>query len=151
MEEILQNEKNLNVIFDKDTDLGLIYKNDAEKFINIKTNDIIDKTMFKIYNHLLDFYDDIKNKGYKLSELDAQKEIVEKKFEEFNNDKNKKTKECVKNILVDIFDKNKDKVIERFVQFANNGQKSNNIIENNNILNLNDKKYMDENNFEFDF
>jgi hypothetical protein len=55
MEEILQNEKNLNIILDKDSDLGLIYKNDVEKFINMKSNDIIDKAMNKIYNHLAEF------------------------------------------------------------------------------------------------
>ena len=36
----------------KDTNIGLVYKNDSEKFINMKENDIIDKTMFKIYSHL---------------------------------------------------------------------------------------------------
>jgi hypothetical protein len=117
MEEILQNEKNNNIIFDKDTDLGLVYKNDVDKFINMKTNDIIDKAMCKIYNHLIDFYDDIKNKGYSVSELDSHKELVNQKFEEFNSNKNTKTKDYVKNILVDIFDKNKEKVIERFIKF----------------------------------
>jgi hypothetical protein len=119
MEEILRNEKNNNIIFDKDADLGLVYKNDVEKFINMKTNDIIDKAMCKIYNHLIDFYDDIKNKGYIVNDLDTHKELVDQKFEEFNSDKNTKTKDYVKNILVDIFDKNKEKVIERFIKFNN--------------------------------
>ena len=119
MEQILQNDKNLNIIFDKDNDLGLIYKNDAEKFINMKTNDIIDKAMVKIYNHLISFYDEIKCKGYTLSELDSHKELIEKKFQDFNKDKDKNTKDLVKNILVDIFDKNKDKAVERFIQFSN--------------------------------
>lgn len=117
MEEILQNDKNNNIIFDKDTELGLVYKNDVDKFINMNTNDIIDKAMCKIYNHLIDFYDDIKNKGYSVSELDSHKELVDQKFEEFNSDKTTKTKDYVKNILVDVFDKNKEKVIERFIKF----------------------------------
>lgn len=141
MEEILQNEKNLNIILDKDSDLGLIYKNDVEKFINMKSNDIIDKAMSKIYNHLIDFYDEMKDKGYTLTELDSHKEVIEKKFEEFNCNKDKKTKEYVKNILFDIFDKNKDRVIERFIQFNSKDQNDDsdklenidltNIIENN--------------------
>ena len=118
MEEILQNEKNLNIILDKDSDLGLIYKNDVDKFINMKSNDIIDNAMHKIYNHLIGFYDEMKGKGYILSELDSHKEVIEKKFEEFNCNKDKKTKEYVKNILFDIFDKNKEKVIERFIEFS---------------------------------
>jgi hypothetical protein len=140
MEEILQNEKNNNIIFDKDTDLGLVYKNDVDKFINIKTNDIIDKAMCKIYNHLIDFYDDIKNKGYSVSELDSHKELVDQKFEEFNSDKNTKTKDYVKNILVDIFDKNKEKVIERFIKFN-----SDNIIDDQNKV----KTIMNGNDFDF--
>ena len=123
MEEILQNDKNNNIIFDKDTNLGLVYKNDDDKFINMKTNDIIDKAMCKIYNHLIDFYDDIKNKGYSALDLESHKELVDQKFEEFNSDKNTKTKDYVKNILVDIFDKNKEKVIERFIKFnTDNGK-----------------------------
>jgi hypothetical protein len=124
MEEILKNDKNLNVIFDKDNDLGLIYKNDVEKFINMKTNDIIDEAMLKIYNHLIEFYDEMIDKGYVLSELNSHKKLVEEKYEEFNTDKNKKTKDIVKNILVDIFDKNKDKVIERFIEYNMNEQNS---------------------------
>jgi hypothetical protein len=127
MEEILQNDKNNNIIFDKDTDLGLVYKNDVDKFINMNTNDIIDKAMCKIYNHLIDFYDDIKNKGYSVSELDSHKELVNQKFEEFNSDKTAKTKDYVKNILVDVFDKNKEKVIERFIKFN-----SENVIDDQN-------------------
>ena len=147
MEEILQNEKNNNIIFDKDTDLGLVYKNDVDKFINMKTNDIIDKAMCKIYNHLIDFYDDIKNKGYSVSELDSHKELVNQKFEEFNSDKNTKTKDYVKNILVDIFDKNKEKVIERFIKFNSDNSKN-----SENIINDNDKnKLKIISNNEYDF
>ena len=136
MEEILQNEKNLNIILDKDSDLGLIYKNDVEKFINMKSNDIIDKAMNKIYNHLIDFYDEMKDKGYTLTELDSHKELIEKKFEEFNCNKDKKTKEYVKNILFDIFDKNKDKVIERFIQFNAKDQNDSNKLENIDVTNI---------------
>jgi hypothetical protein len=135
MEQILQNDKNLNIIFDKDSDLGLIYKNDAEQFINMKTNDIIDKAMVKIYNHLIDFYDEMKCKGYTLSELDSHKELIEKRFADFNKDKDKNTKDLVKNILVDIFDKNKDKAIERFIHFSN---EITNKVENE--VNIDDEK-----------
>jgi hypothetical protein len=145
MEEILQNEKNLNIILDKDSDLGLIYKNDVEKFINMKSNDIIDKAMNKIYNHLIDFYDEMKDKGYTLTELDSHKELIEKKFEEFNCNKDKKTKEYVKNILFDIFDKNKDKVIERFIQF-NSKEQDNDQSQNSDELENIDLTHIIENN-----
>jgi hypothetical protein len=112
MEEILKNDKNMNVIFDKESDSGLIYKNEEEQFINMNTNDIIDNTMEKLYYHLTDFYNEMKGKGYMLSELKYHKEIVDKKYETY--DKDKDTKDMVKNIFIDIFDKTKEKVIDKF-------------------------------------
>jgi len=117
LEKILENEKNHNIIIDKNNNSGLVYKNEDDKFINMKTNDIIDKAMYKIYNHLLDFYTEMKNKKYNYSNLNEQKKNIEKKYEDY---KNETTKGFVKNILIDIFDKNKDKVIERFLQFDSN-------------------------------
>jgi hypothetical protein len=102
----------MNVIFDKESDSGLIYKNEEEQFINMNTNDIIDNTMEKLYNHLTDFYNEMKGKGYMLSELKLHKEIVDKKYETY--DKDKETKNMVKNIFIDIFDKTKEKVIDKF-------------------------------------
>jgi hypothetical protein len=118
MEEILKNDKNINVIFDKESNSGLIYKNEEEQFINMNTNEIIDNTMEKLYNHLTDFYNEMKGKGYMLSELKYHKEIVDKKYETYDKDKN--TKDIVKNIFIDIFDKTKDKVIEKFFNYDKN-------------------------------
>ena len=124
LKELLNNDKNKNVIFDKDNDLGLIYKNEDEKFINMNTTEIMDKTMLKIYNHLIEFYDEIKDKSNNiLPALDPQKNMIIKKYEEYDQNKDKKTKEIVKNIMIDIFDENKDRVIERFIQFKNQNEK----------------------------
>ena len=43
-----------------------------------------------------------------------QRNNIEKKKDDYN--KNKNTKENVKNILIQMFDKNKDKVIDRFLE-----------------------------------
>ena len=51
LEEILKNEINLNVIIDKDNDLGIVYKNDIDKYIQIKSKNIVDNTMIKLKNH----------------------------------------------------------------------------------------------------
>ena len=116
MKELLNNDKNMNIIFDKDNDSGLIYKNDDEKFINMKTTEIIDKAMYKIYDHLTDFWNEISNENNITNALEPHKKIIDKKYKNFEEDKDKKTKEFVKNVMVDIFDKNKDKVIERFIE-----------------------------------
>ena len=52
LEEILNNELNLNVIIDKENDLGLVYKNDIDKYIKMKIKDIIDNSMEKLNRKL---------------------------------------------------------------------------------------------------
>jgi hypothetical protein len=116
MEEILKNNKNLNVLFDKSSDTGLVYKNDIDKFINIKSDDIIISIIYKLYSHLINFYDEIKNNDF-IKDLDIHKDKIEEKYTDFNNCQNKNIKNYVKNILVDIFDKYKDKITEQFIEF----------------------------------
>lgn len=114
LKEILTYQNNLNVIFDKENDTGLIYKNDNEKFQSMKSEDIIEKTMCKIYKHLIDFHKDIKtNETY--SNIDNHINIVKDKLNTFN--KSIDIKEKVKDIMISIFDKEKDKVIEKFLIF----------------------------------
>ena len=45
---ILQNEKNLNVVIEKDTNTGIVYKNDTEKYIHLNKSDIIDQSLTKL-------------------------------------------------------------------------------------------------------
>ena len=44
LEEILKNEINLNVIIEDETNSGLVYKNDDDKYVNMKIHDIIEKS-----------------------------------------------------------------------------------------------------------
>ena len=57
--EILKNKENLNVIIDKESKYGLVYKNNSELFVNMKTKEIIDKSMEKLYEQLNDFLESI--------------------------------------------------------------------------------------------
>ena len=116
MEEILKNNKNLNILFDKTSDTGLVYKNDIDKFINIKSDDIIISIIYKLYSHLINFYDEIKNNDF-IKDLDIHKDKIEEKYTDFNNCQSKNIKNYVKNILIDIFDKHKDKITEQFIEF----------------------------------
>ena len=54
LEEILKNKINLNVIIDNDNDSGMVYKNDIEKYIQMKSKDIVDNTMKKLSDHLIE-------------------------------------------------------------------------------------------------
>ena len=56
LEEILKNEINLNVIIDKDDDSSIVYKNNIDKYINIKSKYIVSNTMDKLNKHLMDLH-----------------------------------------------------------------------------------------------
>ena len=80
--EILKNEINLNVIIDKDNDSGIIYKNDIDKYIKIKSEDIIDKTMIKLKEQLLCINNN--SEEYFLKDcLNISKSNIEKKYEDY--------------------------------------------------------------------
>ena len=85
MEEILKNDKNKNVLFDDDNDSGLVFQND--KFINMASDEIIIKMMYKLYNHLNTFYNEIKYNTYINCDLDKHKDTLEEKYNNFNQNK----------------------------------------------------------------
>ena len=113
LEEILKNEINLNVIIDKNNDSGVVYKNDIDKYIKMKSNDIVDNTMKKLKKHLLDINKDCKEVC--LTEcLDFSKKIIENKHIDYENNIN--INNSVKNCISNIFCKKKENII--FVQIG---------------------------------
>lgn len=115
MEEILKNDKNMNVLLNEEENNGIVFQ--ENKFVNLDNDEIIIRTMYKLYNHLLKFYQEIKNDNKNLpnSDLKKHKQHIEDKYEHFN--KNDFTKELVKNILCDIFHNKKDEIIQKFNDF----------------------------------
>ena len=108
--EILKNEINLNVIIDKDNDSGIVYKNDIDKYIKMKSEDIIDKTMLKLKEHLLSINND--SCDYYLKDfLSMSKKVIEKKYDDYieNNDN---LKDNVSNIIKNIYNIKKDNALE---------------------------------------
>lgn len=57
--ELLENDENLNVIVEENTNEALIFKNKEEKYINIKKKDLYSKTMQKLKNILIDMTNNI--------------------------------------------------------------------------------------------
>lgn len=108
--EILKSEINLNVIIDKDNDSGIVYKNDIDKYIKMKSEDIIDKTMLKLKEHLLSINDN-SNDYYLQDFLKMSKNVIKKKYEDFikNNDN---LKDNVSNIIKNIYNTKKDDALE---------------------------------------
>ena len=109
LEEILKNEINLNVIIDKDNDSGIVYKNDIDKYIQMKSKDIIDNTMDKLKKHLLNFNDETKDLS--LSEcINLSKINIEKKYENYQD--NEEINKNVKNIISNIFEEKKENAVD---------------------------------------
>tara|TARA_Y200000002_G_scaffold285286_1_gene239284 strand:+ start:1263 stop:2204 length:942 start_codon:yes stop_codon:yes gene_type:complete len=113
MEEILKNDKNMNILLGENKNESIVFEED--KFLNVSNDEIIIKTMYKLYNHLLKFYTDIKNENIINNDLNKHKNNLKEKYDDFNN--NNITKEIVKNILLDIFHNKKEEVLEKFSEF----------------------------------
>jgi hypothetical protein len=108
LEEILKNEINLNVIIDKSNDSGIVYKNDIDKYIQMKSKDIIDNTMDKLKQHLLNF----NYESEEISLIDCinlSKRVIEKKHKDYVD--NEQINKDVKNIISNIFKEKKEDAI----------------------------------------
>ena len=84
LREILENEINLNVIIDKDSKSGLVYKNDIDKYIRMKSSDIVNNTMDKLKTHLLEMN---KKEHTQFDEVvDFSRKMITKKHIDYNKD-----------------------------------------------------------------
>lgn len=128
LEKILENDENLNVIIDSNSDNGLVYKNNVDKYVNMKKKDIYIETMKKINKQLSEIYDDIIlnknlcNSIFKSHLIDQKKESNEK-LSDYNN------KIDVKNTV--------DKYIKKIYEKKNEDsiRVSIKLMENENFLN----------------
>jgi len=112
--EILKNKENLNVILDKNSPYGLVYKNDNDMYVNMKVNEIIEQSMKKLYQQLNLFYANFaSNDILKINKdiIEKEKKQIENKFNDYCNNKND-VKQIVENLLEDIYEKNKAEAVE---------------------------------------
>jgi len=99
LNEILKNEKNSNVIIDKDNKSGMVYMNHKNKYIEMKGKDIIMKTMEKLYDQLNDLVED--NKECSKFVKEYSKEYIHEKFNKYCDDK--ETKEITDEIMYETY------------------------------------------------
>ena len=114
LDEIFKNKENLNVIIEKDSSSGLVYKNENELYVNMKVKEIIDISMQKLYDQLNSLYSNVLSNqlSYKINTniIENEKKILDNKFEDFCN--NDDTKNIVSNLFTNIYEKNKFEAIE---------------------------------------
>lgn len=129
LKSILTNDENLNVIL-KDESTGIVYKLKNDEYEAMHVNDILDVSMDKIYKHLRDFIEEIINVDNKDNKTIIHE--IDKKY--YNYKKDLKIKKDADGYLVNIFNENKDKSIEKFVEKINNVSTTNNENEENKKL-----------------
>ena len=110
----------LNVIIDKESKHGFVYKNDDDKYVNMKLNDIINSSMTKLRDNLLEMNNSFTSKKHdgqydmkgfikineekiikKYSDFKEKSEIkniVSTKFSEIFNDKKNESMDIAKAI-----------------------------------------------------
>jgi hypothetical protein len=124
LKKILENKNNLNVIYDKKNNIGFVYKNDNEKYIDMDINDIVNTSMKKLHENLLEINGCVKNhkndKNHpEYAEYCNEKEMkINNKFTDFQDKFS--VKKNVVNIISEILHDKKDESKEIFENMKNN-------------------------------
>lgn len=121
LKQILENKNNLNVILDKNSDMGYVYDSD-NNYKNMEKDEIVNLSMKKLHDELNKIKDEVIQHSKIPIDIENQCNIIENKYKEFINDKN--IKNSVNGCISDIFDKQKEEALEIF---NNINQENNNI------------------------
>jgi hypothetical protein len=116
LENILDNEVNLNVLIDNTTNSGFVFTENSLKKMDI--DDILKQSMEKIYNHLVQFKNDLVNdsttnrislNNISLQSLEYQIKEVKDKYDDYRRIKDKTY--AVNDIIKNIYNKKKEETI----------------------------------------
>ena len=110
---ILKNKNNQNVLIDKDSNSGLVYKNNNLEKMNL--NDIFNKSFDKIYSSLNNFCNDVKNNNIyelDLNILNEKKIMISGKYNDYY--KNNNIQNNVNILINESYDKVKNQTNELF-------------------------------------
>lgn len=123
LENILKNDVNLNVILNND-DVGMVYKNEKNRYEPMTNKDIIEMSMEKIYKHLKDFYKEItKNNINDLSEISLKNELIEleRKYSRFF--RLEEAQHIVKNSFTQIYNIHKNNAEKKYYELLEDEKK----------------------------
>ena len=111
LEELLKNGLNLNVIIDKENNSGMVYKNDDDKYIQMKIKDIVDDSMKKLYKNLQEINNEIMNNSNFFEDiLKLSRQKIEEKYNNYVD--NTKIQKDVERYITNIFDNKKTDAIK---------------------------------------
>ena len=118
LENILKNDENLNIIL-KDKMTGLVYKIKNNEYEAMSVKDIFEETMYKIYKHLREFFEEIMtdNKNdIRMNILENEIKEVDKKYNKYV--KSLLTSNDVNKCLSSIIDDKKNDAIKKFIKIT---------------------------------
>ena len=113
--EVLKNNENNNVVLDKNSVNGYVYNKDKMEF-EVKEKDlIIEETVEKIKNHLIDLSNEVIQEPYSIELHDVKKAVrdIKSKYIKYK-DSSKKQKKEINNIFSSIYDNNKIETLKNY-------------------------------------
>jgi len=113
IEHILQNDRNLNILFDNENNKGTVYVNDEFKVMD-KSN-IVDESISKIHSQLTQIYNEIKDNNTFFipgKYLENEKKHTDDKLDDYKNNDN--VRKNVIGCVVNIFEQHKDDIIQKY-------------------------------------
>jgi hypothetical protein len=118
LKQILENKNNLNVIIDKNENIGFVYDSN-NTYKNMEKSEIINLSMEKLNNELNKIKDEIINNSIiDIKYNDQELSIIDDKYENYK--KNKIIQKNVEEIITDIYDKKKEDALELYEKVINN-------------------------------
>jgi hypothetical protein len=122
LDTLLKNKNNMNVIVDRESNSGIVYKKD--KIEQMELEDLLEESFIKLYNHLMVFLDELKENNSYFIDINFFNEIKTKLRREFEihtkykpDIKKNDDKKELYNTMTDIYEKIKNesiKIIQNF-------------------------------------
>lgn len=114
LEEVMKNKDNLNVIVDKNSDSGLVYKNENEMYVKLKMKEILEKSMIKLNEQLQKLFNECLSNECNMKDdfinlIKDEKDENNIKFSDYMS--NISLKHNVNSLLLDILSKKKEDAI----------------------------------------
>ena len=112
--EVMKNKENLNIIVDKNSESGLVYKNESEMYVKLKMKEILEQSMVKLNDQLQKLFNECLDNECNMHEdfinlIKEEKNNNNIKFSDYMSDIS--LKHNVNSLLLDIFSKKKEDAI----------------------------------------
>ena len=120
LKQILENKNNLNVIMDKNSEVGYVYDS-GNNYKNMEKDEIANLSMKKLHTELNKIKDEVINNSK--IHVDIEKEVltIDNKYQEYVN--NKDVQNSVNGHITDIFDQSKKEALEIYNNLNNKDNK----------------------------